>query len=87
MSVDASSILARLLRGETEYVVSHRGRSQYSAEGSGASACGLAVLNCARLVLQSERNGTQCAKLLQKIVSQSFSEVCGPFPVLHCGLI
>jgi hypothetical protein len=75
MAADAPLILARLLRGETEYVVSHPGRSQYSAEGRGASACGLAVLNCARLVLQSEQNGTQGAQLLQRMISQDFSEV------------
>lgn len=76
MSESMSDTLARLLEGETELVVSHPGRSQYSAGGSGASACGLAALNCARLVLQSEHDGVHGTQLLERIAEQEFSEVC-----------
>lgn len=91
MSEDSSELLAKLLRGETEYVVSHPGRSQYSAQGSGASACGLAALNCARLVLQNERNdGAGGEKVLNQILQREFSEVKPPRfyddSIHSCGL-
>ena len=76
MSEVTPETIARLLQGETELVVSHPGRSQYSAPGSGASACGLAALNCARLVLQAERDGVRGTGLLEHILKQEFSEVC-----------
>lgn len=76
MSEVTPETLARLLQGETELVVSHPGRSQYSAPGSGASACGLAALNCVRLVLQAERDGVCGIELLEHILKQEFSEVC-----------
>lgn len=74
MSEVTPETLARLLQGETELVVSHPGRSQYSAPGSGASACGLAALNCVRLVLQAERDGVCGIELLEHILKQEFSE-------------
>ncbi|EMD40862.1 hypothetical protein CERSUDRAFT_71120 [Gelatoporia subvermispora B] len=42
-----------------EYVVSHQGRSQYNGAAGGASACGLAALNCARVILGGELAGLQ----------------------------
>ena len=75
MSDNASETLSAFLQGETELVVSHPGRSQYSALGRGASACGLAVLNCARLVLQDGQRVGNARALLERLLDRSFLEV------------
>ncbi|KAI0089048.1 hypothetical protein BDY19DRAFT_1070437 [Irpex rosettiformis] len=66
----------QFLRGEREYyVVSHAGKSQYSAGGT--SSCGLAALNCARLVLQRAQSGSfDSASLLRNIMlRETFEEI------------
>ena len=75
MSADSSEVIARLLRGGTEHVVSHHGRSQYSAGGSGMSSCGLAALNCALVVLQRELGGASSEDILKGMLRRSFIEV------------
>lgn len=72
---DASDTIVELLQGGTEHVVSHPGRSQYSVQGGGASSCGLAALNCARLVLQNEQDFVTGHVLVQKVIERAFSEV------------
>lgn len=58
-------------------VVSHQGRSQYSRIGGGVSACGLAALNCARIVLGMERNGLRNEHLVREMMKRETLEVSG----------
>ncbi|KAI0089044.1 hypothetical protein BDY19DRAFT_1004995 [Irpex rosettiformis] len=53
---------------EREYVASHPGRSQYSTGGT--SACGLAALNCARIILQSEMQGDRRREELLEMMTE-----------------
>ncbi|KAI0921704.1 hypothetical protein AcW2_006593 [Taiwanofungus camphoratus] len=60
-------------------VVSHQGRSQYSRIGGGVSACGLAALNCARIVLGMERNGLRNEHLVREMMKrETLEEVLRP---------
>lgn len=61
--------------GFSQHVVSFAGRSQYNG-GGGASACGLAALNCARVVLGKERDGVKDVDLLQDMMKKETLEVC-----------
>ncbi|KAI0824763.1 hypothetical protein BC628DRAFT_1419870 [Trametes gibbosa] len=61
---DAHATPLKILSGNIpEYVVTHRGQSQYSKAGGGVSACGLAALNCARLVLGCHAAGLGTTEL------------------------
>ncbi|KAI1789534.1 hypothetical protein LXA43DRAFT_1020714 [Ganoderma leucocontextum] len=72
---DHSADAQRVLSGETtEYVVTHPGRSQYSQTGGGVSACGLAALNCARIVLGLHSTGLDTAHLVQELMKRKFLE-------------
>lgn len=64
--VNPSDFLAQIIK-EKEKLVVHPGTSQYTI--GGVSACGLASLNFARLVLDKEREGIQGATLLADIAS------------------
>ncbi|EGO18967.1 hypothetical protein SERLADRAFT_443513 [Serpula lacrymans var. lacrymans S7.9] len=66
--------LARNILLGSERVVSHPGTSQFAngAQGAGTSACGLAVLNFARLVFEQEKYGAQNEDMLQIITSKRF---------------
>lgn len=67
-------VFTQVLTGTlTDYVVSH-GRSQYSGSG-GISACGLAAMNCVRLVLLKERAGICGKALLEELVEEKTIEV------------
>ncbi|TFK71419.1 hypothetical protein BDN72DRAFT_895661 [Pluteus cervinus] len=57
-----------VLKGE-QLIVSYDGTSQY-AQGGGVSACGLAALNCARIVLGKSKRGILEAQLLEEIISE-----------------
>lgn len=60
-------LIQRLLsEDDTEYAVVH-GRSQYSEQG-GASSCGIAALNCARIVLGRELTGLRGEQLMLSIL-------------------
>lgn len=74
---DLTEIARQVLRGEREYVASHAGRSQYSA--GGMSACGLAALNCARIVLQREK-ATKVGpeEFVSSMMQRELCEVCEP---------
>ncbi|KAI0638027.1 hypothetical protein C8Q77DRAFT_405947 [Trametes polyzona] len=69
--VDAGKIISGSVR---EYVVTHPGQSQYSQNGGGASACGLAALNCARLVLGFQAAGLSSECLVQQIMGLQLLE-------------
>ncbi|KAJ3558370.1 hypothetical protein NM688_g964 [Phlebia brevispora] len=70
-------MIEQLLAGlETEFVVAHD-RGQYSEQG-GASSCGLAALNCARVVLGKDKCGLHGVELLHAINRpETFEEVLG----------
>ncbi len=59
----------------TEHVVSHGGTSQYNRDGTGASACGLAALNFARIVFSMEQSGLKDTALLQAVLARECVEV------------
>ncbi|KAI0089046.1 hypothetical protein BDY19DRAFT_890032 [Irpex rosettiformis] len=67
-----SEVVQQVLRGEREYVASHVGRSQYSM--GGMSACGLAALNCARVVLHREKVEGDRTLLLRRIMRRDTCE-------------
>ena len=73
--VHAAEIIQSILHGNAQRVVSFAGISQYSSDSGGASACGLAALNCARLILQRYRAGISGEDLLEEIVKQEMLEV------------
>ncbi|RDX55443.1 hypothetical protein OH76DRAFT_1414782 [Lentinus brumalis] len=67
--------LARVVAGEfEEYIVTHPGRSQYSQTGGGVSACGIAALNCARLVLGFHATGLGTSQLVEELMRRQFLE-------------
>ncbi len=72
--VNPSDFLAQIIK-EKEKLVVHPGTSQYTI--GGVSACGLASLNFARLVLDKEREGIRGAALLADIASVQAVEVSG----------
>lgn len=78
MSDHSRDAIKQALECGREHLVSFRGRSQYSGDGGGASACGLAALNCARLVLQRDHQGLHGLDLLQEIAKQDMFEVSAP---------
>ena len=58
-----------------EYLVSRVGTSQYNRDGTGASACGLAALNFARIAFSIEQSGLQDTTLLQAVLARACAEV------------
>lgn len=64
----------QLLSGARNEVVVSHGRSQYSTSG-GASSCGLAALNCARIVLSKETGGLKVESLVRSILLPDTFEV------------
>jgi hypothetical protein len=81
--IDVYSIAHSVLLDGTEHVVSHEGTSQYNREGSGASACGLAALNFARVVFLKEQEGLRDVALLQAALSRECAEVRRSLPLTH----
>ena len=78
--VDVNNITRSVLLDGTEHVVSHEGTSQYNREGSGASACGLASLNFARVAFLKEQDGLRDEALLQAVLSRECAEVRRHYP-------
>ena len=68
-STDA--IIPRILSGERT-VISH-GISQYQV--GGVSACGLAALNCTRIVLSAEQDGPKGTDLLEFVIKAKTARV------------
>ncbi|TFY77299.1 hypothetical protein EWM64_g6711, partial [Hericium alpestre] len=58
----------------SEKIVSFAGTSQYGVQGLGASACGLAALNFARVVFAKAQEGVQGEELLQTILTKETAE-------------
>ena len=73
--VDVYGITRSVLLDGTEQVISHAGTSQYSRDGTGAAACGLAALNFARVAFLKEQNGLRNSSLLQALLSRECAEV------------
>jgi hypothetical protein len=63
--------------GAGERVFSYKGIGQYNRDGtaSGASTCGLAALNFARIVFFMEQSGLQDTTLLQAALAPACAEV------------
>lgn len=78
-SVDAPKVVS----GEApEYVVTHPGCSQYSQAGGGVSACGIAALNCARIVLGLHAARLGHEQLVLELMRRQLLEV-NPSSILH----
>lgn len=69
----ADAIILKILSGERT-VISH-GASQYQV--GGVSACGLAALNCARIVLTAEQDGPRGIDLLKFVTRVKTAQVRG----------
>ena len=68
------------------HIVAHKA-SQYSGNGGGVSACGLAAVNCARLLLQKDKSGVHGFDLVREMSKAETFEVPSPFrPNLHTVL-
>jgi hypothetical protein len=65
--------MKRIMEGR-EQIVSHRGESQYWIGGRGSSACGLAAMNCARLIFQKEAEGLHDDALFEFIIDRATME-------------
>lgn len=78
------AIILRILSGE-QTVISH-GASQYQV--GGVSACGLAALNCTRIVLAAEQDGPKGRDLLKFVTKAKTSQVrtLGSCPWFHSCL-
>ncbi len=74
-TIDTKEISCRVLVDGAEHVLSHGGTSQYNRDGTGASACGLAALNFARIVFSIEQSGLCDTDLLQAILARECTEV------------
>jgi hypothetical protein len=72
---DIKEISRSIFVDGAERVVSYGGTSQYSRDGTGASACGLAALNFARIVFSMEQGGLQDTVLLQAVLARECAEV------------
>jgi hypothetical protein len=69
-----NAIVLKILSGERT-VISH-GASQYQV--GGVSACGLAALNCARIILTAEQDGPKGIDLLKFVIRPKTAQVRGP---------
>ena len=67
----ADAIVLRILSGE-RVVISH-GTSQYQV--GGVSACGLAALNCTRIILAAEQDGAKGRDLLKFVTKARTAQV------------
>ena len=74
-TIDTKEISRRILVNGAEHVLSHGGTSQHNRDGTGASACGLAALNFARIVFSKEQSGLYDTDLLQSILARECTEV------------
>jgi hypothetical protein len=82
---DIKAISRSVVVDDAEHVVSYGGTSQYNRDGTGASACGLAALNFARIVFSMEQSGLQDTTILQAVLARACVEVrrryCNPLSV------
>ena len=75
---DPKAISRSVLMNGTEHIVSYGGTGQYNRDGSGASACGLAALNFARIVFSIEQGGLRDEPLLQAVLTRECAQVRPP---------
>lgn len=75
---NSSEAIRKVLRGQ-EHIATYAGSSQYSQGTS--SACGLAALNCVRVVLDLERKDIKEDILLQAMMQQETMDVCLQCPI------
>jgi hypothetical protein len=73
-SSSTDTIVHRILSGERT-VISH-GASQYQV--GGVSACGLAALNCTRILLAAEQDGQKGIDLLKFVTRAKTAQVRDP---------
>jgi hypothetical protein len=66
-------VVQSILEGVTR-VISYPGTSQYSS-GAGTSACGLASLNCAKVLLAKDHNNTDPFSFIASLISRETVEV------------
>jgi len=78
---DIEDIVAEVLQGK-QRIISYPHTGQYGPDGTGRSACGLAALNCARILLKlhEERNVDDGVKGTLPMFSRPAMEV-NSFPV------
>jgi hypothetical protein len=72
---DINAISHSVVVDGAELIVSYGGTSQYNSDGTGASACGLAALNFARIAFSIEQSGLQDKTLLQAVLARPCAEV------------
>ena len=70
-----ADITIQRILGGSQQVVSHAGASQYAPGGVGASACGIASLNCVRVVFEKENDGLRDEALLKDVICRHTTEV------------
>lgn len=75
LETDTKAIVHSVLADGAEHVLSYGGTGQYGGDGMGASACGLAALNFARVAFSIEQGGLQDAPLLQAVLARECTEV------------
>jgi hypothetical protein len=75
LETDPKAISHTVLAEGAERIVSYGGTGQYSGDGGGVSACGLAALNFARVVFAIEQSGLQDEALLQAVLGRACVEV------------
>jgi hypothetical protein len=80
-NTDIKGISHSILVDGVERVLSYDGTSQYNRDGTGASACGLAALNFARIVFSMEQDGLQNIALLQAVLARECAEVRRLYPI------
>ncbi|KAF8465621.1 hypothetical protein DFH94DRAFT_698777 [Russula ochroleuca] len=73
-TTDIKGISRSILVDGVERVLSYDGTGQYNRDGTGASACGLAALNFARVVFSMEQGGLQNTDLLEAVLSRECAE-------------
>ena len=71
---DSANLAHRLSIDSNAQFAVHVGQSQYSDNG-GASSCGIAAFNAARIVLGREKTGIRSDKLLSNILTEETMEV------------
>ena len=71
----ADATILQILSSVERTVISH-GTSQYQV--GGVSACGLAALNCTRIVLAAEQDGPKGRDLLKFVMKARTAQVRGP---------
>jgi hypothetical protein len=64
-----------VLVDRAKHVLSYGGSNQYNSDETGASACGLAALNFARIVFSMEQGGLQDTALLRAVMARKCAKV------------